>query len=195
LPKGKALRNSASRILVLALLLNSLLLAPAQSLSPSYEEARNWIVAKINQVGGASKVGPGQWSVSYDSVSMDNCELKYDVLSRDEEGHGGRYGVRIELGKVELDESKWPEMMNQVPVIRFFTKMQGIHIQDFQSRGRDKRWSDADYTSAEYGYSFNSLVFARPGSDPSSMQPRVKKALLHAIGICKQRYVPPKEPF
>jgi hypothetical protein len=163
--------------------------------SPSYEETRDWVVAKINQVGGAANVGPGNWSVTYDLVSMDNCELKYSVLSRDQEGHEDRYGVRIELGKVELVEAQWSEAMDQIPVIAFSTKMQGIHIQDFQVKGRNKPWSDVSDTTSWYGYAFNSLVFARPGTDPGSMQPRVKKALLHGINICKQRYVPPKEPF
>ena len=127
---------------------------------------------------------------------MDNCELKYEVSSVARDGFEGKSLVRIELAKVEIQEQKW-EFEDTIPVLAFTTKMQGIHIQRIERRGKVKNaWQDVSGTYSSYGdVAFNSLILARPGTDPNDIYPRMKTALLHAISICKQRYVPPKEPF
>ena len=109
---------------------------------PNYEQTRDWILSKTNQLGGDVSyyntfvhLVYGE-SCSYKNISMDNCTLKYTVVVVDAGTNGIASSglittVAVPLDKVinvQIDDAATNAVDQGIRILNFSTGTQAIHI-------------------------------------------------------------------
>jgi hypothetical protein len=187
---------------------------------PNYEQTRDWILSKTNQLGGDVSyyntfvhLVYGE-SCSYKNISMDNCTLKYTVVVVDAGTNGIASSglittVAVPLDKVinvQIDDAATNAVDQGIRILNFSTGTQAIHINvantydgetHYYSRNVSSTSTEGSIISALMGTDNveNSLVFGQPDSDREDIAERMKKAFENLVRICKESPSKSNEPF
>lgn len=176
--------------------------AQDQTQEPTYEKTQKWIVAKLSE-GGYTRVSKiTRETSSYDKISMDDCRLLYtetEFYSISSEVPSGtltsetttKSEVAIPLDKVgasdiavkhdvnrPLGRDEWSVNINsRVGTIKMIETERGVvgeKIKNYSNLGAE-------------------IIFGRSPTTDEDTANRVKKALSHAVDLCKK--MKEKEPF
>jgi hypothetical protein len=181
--------------------------AQAAPASPSYEQARDWIVENINEFAeGRYRADPdnnniqGHWRTwTYSAVSMNDCVLQFSVEFNDDYNdllnHISPYthsstAVRIRLGEA-TNALVSPSAVAPAVSIYAPTNVIDVSTTTQSSDGVQQQFT----TQSEESVNTYAVLFGKAGNDNTELVGRMAKALTYAIGLCRAQAPQTKEPF
>lgn len=157
--------------------------AQSQTQEPTYEQTQNWIVSKIGE-GGVTERSPDA-TTSYEKVSMDNCKLLYTRVLFMPGGYIPDRTIKWEwnvpLGKVQEVQARHYTFAPRSTDERLVTFKAPI-------TGKETRTDKGvvGETTENVDISEGSIIFGRSPSTDEDSANRMKKALEHAVDLCKK---------
>jgi len=183
--------RSAKATIAAILLAACLASAQDKKQGPTYEETRKWIVNKIAEAGYKHTGGISEDSGSYENVSMDDCRLAYSkVWVYSVNGNQSHYKdeTQIPLRQVKANDIEVKQYV--MPNLGWNDWGVDINAPVGTEKSTKTKPGVAGEQITNHSNVGGQILFGRTPATNEDNANRLKKALEHAVELCKTQVEP-----